>query len=363
MDRIEYTPLNNEEKYHIALMQRIASTVVETPLVLKGGTALLLAYGLDRYSEDLDFDSSKHIQLEGRIDKSIIYPLTLKSIDRVKDTQTVTRYRVRYDSPACKDNTLKIEVSYRDQNLNAGIRQINSIKTYDVAELIRQKLSALENRTTARDLYDVSFLARRYGNYFDATSLTKLEAHFQNINTLETRFKPAFADDILLAGKDLSELLLTTQERVLSLCTISSMQQKISEPGEDKEIVTAVVKSYIEMVCEQTRLTRAMHETMSSDRATHEACSQAALSHFNAMVQFAQKAMQNPAVVTYLQSDQKEYSASIADRSVFSEISGRIKVGKLEQADIQCVLSEIRNAALTASRSQTTSRSRGGRSP
>jgi predicted nucleotidyltransferase component of viral defense system len=40
-------------------------------MVLKGGTALLLCYDLDRHSEDLDFDSNKKMSLENRILNSV----------------------------------------------------------------------------------------------------------------------------------------------------------------------------------------------------------------------------------------------------------------------------------------------------
>ena len=38
------------QQTHLAMMQAILNAVQETPLVLKGGTALLLCYGLDRFS-------------------------------------------------------------------------------------------------------------------------------------------------------------------------------------------------------------------------------------------------------------------------------------------------------------------------
>ena len=47
------------QKTRIGLMRHIAQTLTETTgdfFILKGGTALLLAYGLPRYSTDLDYD-------------------------------------------------------------------------------------------------------------------------------------------------------------------------------------------------------------------------------------------------------------------------------------------------------------------
>lgn len=48
---------SNEEKDHVSLMKMVTQKIQETkPFVLKGGTALMIAYGPDRFSEDLDLD-------------------------------------------------------------------------------------------------------------------------------------------------------------------------------------------------------------------------------------------------------------------------------------------------------------------
>ena len=46
-----------ERELHIRLMRSISQDLHDLPIVLKGGTAMLLCYGLDRFSKDLDFDS------------------------------------------------------------------------------------------------------------------------------------------------------------------------------------------------------------------------------------------------------------------------------------------------------------------
>ena len=50
-------------------MRAVLGEMQDTPYVLKGGTALLFTRGLDRHSTDLDFDSSKKLNLEQRIAK------------------------------------------------------------------------------------------------------------------------------------------------------------------------------------------------------------------------------------------------------------------------------------------------------
>jgi len=67
MENNQLEGLTDAQKEHVGFMMEIAKSVSDTPMVLKGGTALLLVYGSDRFSEDLDFDSTQAIKLERRI--------------------------------------------------------------------------------------------------------------------------------------------------------------------------------------------------------------------------------------------------------------------------------------------------------
>lgn len=53
--------LSEREHAHASIMRAICEVIEEEnkPLVLKGGTALMLCYQIDRFSEDLDFDLSR----------------------------------------------------------------------------------------------------------------------------------------------------------------------------------------------------------------------------------------------------------------------------------------------------------------
>ncbi len=56
------------DRIHRTLIEKIVKGLSDKPLVLKGGTALMLAYNLDRYSEDIDYDSSTKIDLPGHLE-------------------------------------------------------------------------------------------------------------------------------------------------------------------------------------------------------------------------------------------------------------------------------------------------------
>lgn len=201
--------LTPEQKIHVDVMLAIAKSVADTPMVLKGGTALLLIYQLDRFSEDLDFDSSKKMRLESRIQEAVSTYVKVKSIDLLKDTDTVSRYRLVYETP-CGIQRLKIETSLRSNPTESHI--IDGIRVYPIQTLIQQKLNALENRTRARDLYDVSFLARKYPNLFTNSGLVRLQGILKDLDALERRFMPDFEEDSILGKEDVAKLVISLQE-------------------------------------------------------------------------------------------------------------------------------------------------------
>lgn len=205
--------LTHEQRLHLKIMSGIARNVSDTPLVLKGGTALLLAYGLDRFSEDLDFDSEKAINLYNRINVVASQYAKVIAIDVRKDTNTVLRYRLTYGA-FDKKKSLKIEVSFRQTPEHPNIDIVEGIKVYKLPMLVNQKLKALESRTVARDLYDITFLITHHKNIFNASQLSKLQSFVKDLDALEKRFIYAFSSDAILAHREVSKLVLSLHEAV-----------------------------------------------------------------------------------------------------------------------------------------------------
>jgi predicted nucleotidyltransferase component of viral defense system len=202
-----------EQECHVRMMKVILRSLEDTPLVLKGGTALLLCYELGRFSEDLDFDCPKKLNLESRIEAAV-RPVTVSfALKRTKDTSTVQRYRLEYRTQA-SEGRLKIEISFRDAIVPADVIQRRGIRTYLPSRLIQQKLSAFENRTAARDLYDLCFLARHYRGDFSKEALLKARELMYDLNAVEARFRPAFDEDDLFRKEAdlLPDLLMNLQE-------------------------------------------------------------------------------------------------------------------------------------------------------
>lgn len=202
---------------HIQIMQAVMKEIKSLPLALKGGTALLLCYDLDRFSEDLDLDGRKKVNIQSKL-KSVLNRTTLKYEIRIpKDTETVQRLNVYYETLKSKGK-LKIETSYRDGFSDKDTVEINGIKTYKISKLIEQKISALKNRTTARDLYDVNFLISKYAEHFSSEIKNILLEVAGNITTLESRFRIVFENDDIFA-KDVSfdDILLNLSESITRL--------------------------------------------------------------------------------------------------------------------------------------------------
>jgi predicted nucleotidyltransferase component of viral defense system len=199
--------IDTPESTHIALMQLVAKNLNDLPIVLKGGTALLLCYGLDRFSEDLDFDSNKKLNIINRIADILSRHTEKHTIKISKDTDTVQRLKIHYSKNGV-ERFLKIETSFRDPFQNEDTVIIDGIKTYQIKNLIDQKVNAMIGRTKARDLYDIDFLLRTYRESFDSSTIKKLSETVADINELEGRFYPAFKDDYILNEGELDNLII-----------------------------------------------------------------------------------------------------------------------------------------------------------
>jgi len=218
---MEYT--EEQQKDHELVMQTICESFLKKklPMVLKGGTALKLCYDLDRFSEDLDFDSAKPLKLESSIEDVFSQlgkgqPKFRKpEISLTKKTETVRRYRVTY-----ADNVnLKIETSLRGTPDDKDITEINGILTYKISVLIKQKLSALQGRTTARDLHDVIYLYETYYDDFGDEEKASMQDLYDTQSTILDRFNPAYDEDTILSISDLLADLMKLIDLVESRST------------------------------------------------------------------------------------------------------------------------------------------------
>lgn len=208
--------LDSEMQLHVDIMRAVAKDFHDIPMVLKGGTALLLCYGLDRFSEDLDFDAPKKFTIAHRVERILSRHTQKYEVKTVKDTSTVQRLKSHYAGLAGDDRYLKIETSFRNPPADEHIKVIDGIRTYTISTLIDQKISALAGRTAGRDLYDVAFLTRAYGDSFSSEAMAKLAAIMLDVNEVEKRFEYAFEEDDILQSEALPATILQITEFLTS---------------------------------------------------------------------------------------------------------------------------------------------------
>jgi len=211
--------LTEIEKDHKLLMRNIVKSLADTPYVLKGGTALMFGYDLDRFSEDLDFDSVKKLNLETKIKENLPSGFEIVEITKPKDTNTVQRYKVTYITPNGK-RRLKIETSYRKKDINKeDYRLIDGMQIYTIDFLLDNKLKAAHDgdtpRTTARDLYDIQFIVNNFENILTPAFRGRLKEFVSDEDALLERFEDAYNEDLLVNSKiELDALILGLSEKI-----------------------------------------------------------------------------------------------------------------------------------------------------
>ena len=92
--------------------------------ILKGGTALMLCYGLNRFSEDIDLDSTDRKTIRTVVDR--FCKKNGYSFRIGKDTPTTLRFLIHYDD----GKHLKVEVYSRKKRVSRDTTVINWVRTY-----------------------------------------------------------------------------------------------------------------------------------------------------------------------------------------------------------------------------------------
>ncbi len=230
----------DDSDVHQAVMRAVLAKIGHDNLVLKGGAALIFGYGVKRHTNDLDFDAERPTRdLEKRIKTIDVGDVKIVGIDRLKNTDTVTRYRLNYETPEGSDS-LKIEISYRQGIIDdEDVFIIDGLRFSSLARIIDQKLRAAFDgdrpRTRARDLYDLDAIAREHPEAFTSKTAERLLQFAADPSQIVSRYKPAFVeDDFDITDDDLEEMALRLSENA------KQIQQNISVRDTKKAVGTSV---------------------------------------------------------------------------------------------------------------------------
>lgn len=177
------------EYWEVVFLNGLYETNAGRDLMFKGGTALRLAYGSPRFSEDLDFD----LRADGlatrfeEVAEGLVRPFVQAEITDLARKRWTYLCEIKVsESYLAQPFRIKIEVSRRiPANYDSVLRLITSPTTplkvlgnvATLEQLYRDKLDCLEGRGAPKDLFDLWFISQALKIPFQPprTSLSKKE--------------------------------------------------------------------------------------------------------------------------------------------------------------------------------------------
>lgn len=169
--------LHQQEKHYIQTII-LKSLYSKYNLFFKGGTALMFVYGLNRFSEDLDFTLSSKTSLKS-LPEDIKRDLELSGIPshikKIKDDDVSFSLKIGAEGPLFTREIercfIRIEISRREKVvLKPDTIFIDppyadllpfSLTIMKKDEILAEKIRAIITRERARDVYDAYFLIKK----------------------------------------------------------------------------------------------------------------------------------------------------------------------------------------------------------
>lgn len=164
------------EEYEMIILKQLFESELGKSFVFKGGTALRLAYGSQRFSEDLDFsvveDFDKN-KLDSLLKRVADQYETLKLIEtiqkkytyfglfRVKEAFIAQAFSIKFEASIRPVNWKK-DKGYKLLTLNSKVTNLTVL-----AQVVSLEYMEQEKRTIKplriRDIYDLWFIAQKLG--------------------------------------------------------------------------------------------------------------------------------------------------------------------------------------------------------
>lgn len=182
------------EEYEMVLLKEIFESRFGSRLIFKGGTALRLAYGSPRFSEDLDFtllssfDRTKFRDFLEKVGKRYPAIINIEIIDKFYTIFVLIKIKENYSNRAF---SIKIEISKRkekwikDKDYNEKIIKSETTPLTVLARIaslgviLREKEDALRKRKAARDIFDYWYINQLFKK--------EVKVDFGNYNKLEVK--------------------------------------------------------------------------------------------------------------------------------------------------------------------------------
>lgn len=184
------------------------------PFILKGGTALMECYGLDRFSEDIDLDAHHASVPAKRFFNTLeqICKANGYQCRQAKATPYVQRAFITYGDP---NTPLKVEVSHREKIVDQqSVIMRNGIVTYTISKLCVLKATAYLSRDKIRDLYDLTFISEKYFDQLSPEAKDVLTTAFEYNNLEQFDYLVRTQHDPLIDTSRLQDRCLAMMDKL-----------------------------------------------------------------------------------------------------------------------------------------------------
>lgn len=223
MTHREAGALAEQDHKHVIRQFLKQMNAFSSSFILKGGTALVECYGLDRFSENIDLDASR-AKLHEFIDdfcKSSGYSYRI-----AKDTPAVNQFMI--DCGSLMKKRLKVEVSYRSMVIPPDTyTEADGIQVYTMDRMAQLKSVAYLSRDRIRDLYDLCYICNQYLSDLKESTVNQIKdafsyKGFDNFDYIVRSESDPFIDKEHLADSYLKAFdrlgLLYTNDEKLGIC-------------------------------------------------------------------------------------------------------------------------------------------------
>jgi predicted nucleotidyltransferase component of viral defense system len=187
-------PFQQEKNYIQLLILKSIYSFVSRELVFKGGTALSLFHGLNRFSEDLDFTLKENFDVKNlvnEISKDLEAFGVRNNIRILEDNPISFSFRIGAEGPLFTKEIercfVRVEISKREEVVkDVEVKEVKPIyadispflvTVMSAEEILAEKIRALLHRAKARDLYDLWFLLQK-GIKFDVNLANKKLSYY-----------------------------------------------------------------------------------------------------------------------------------------------------------------------------------------
>ncbi len=172
-----FKPYQQEKHYIQTIVLNSIYSTINDELVFKGGTCLLFFYGLNRFSEDLDFTMIKELDINKvalNIKKDLDNLGISSKISSISQDDKSITFKIGAEGPLFNKEIercfVSVDISKRENVENFLFLEHKSIYReilgFNVSvmaekEILAEKIRALLTRNQARDLFDIYFLLKK----------------------------------------------------------------------------------------------------------------------------------------------------------------------------------------------------------